>query len=689
MNKLNVKQNGFRDCAAACLLSIIRYYGGDASKEELNYLIKTDKYGTNAYNLIEGAKTIGFEGYGLKKSYNELLEYENLPVIAHTKVSNMYHYVVIYEINKKYIKIMDPACGFKKISHNRFKEIYLGTILFLYPIKEIPKLKNRDKLFSFIINNFLIYKNKIIKLMILSLIITILSIIINTYLKVYIDYVLINYSNKLLITISICFIMVIFLKNIFENIRSKLLINIKLIISKSVTNMSFNHIMNLPYHHIKSKPTGEISSRLYNLENFKDLVSTIMLNIFVNIFLVIVSMIILIILNKSLFLISIIIIMFYSVIVFFYSIIFNNEINELQIEEGIYSSKLIESLNGYETIKNLNLINEIVDNVNISYSKYLNKYKLFEYSYSNEKTFKEIINDLGMLFISILGLIFVRKNFMTIGDVIMFSSLVLFFTEPIKELLNLVPSIKYASISYERINDLLMIEKENTNNENVKMISGDISISNLSYSYNNTTNILKGINLNIKKGEKILIHGESGIGKSTLAKLLLKYINSYKGTIKINDISLKDINNDIIRNSFSYISQNEVLLTDTIKNNIILNRNIKEEKYNEVIKMCNVDKIIDNKPLRNNFLIEEDGFNLSGGERQKIILARGLLKKFNILILDEALSEVGFEEEINIIKEIFKKYKNNTIIYISHKKEIIDFFENKYLIEWKGGKDAY
>ena len=483
--------------------------------------------------------------------------------------------------------------------------------------------------------------------------------------------------------------MVIFLKNIFENIRSKLLINIKLIISKSVTNMSFNHIMNLPYHHIKNKPTGEISSRLYNLENFKDLVSTIMLNIFVNIFLVVVSMIILIILNKSLFLISIFIIMFYSIVVFFYSIIFKNKINELQIEEGIYSSKLVESLNGYETIKNLNLINETVDNVNSSYSKYLNKYKSFEYSYSNERTFKEIINEIGMLVISILGLIFVKKNLMTIGDVIMFTSLVLFFIEPIKELLNLVPSIKHASISYERINDLLMIEKENSNNENKKMISGDISISNLSYSYNNTTNILKGINLNIKKGEKILIHGKSGIGKSTLAKILLKYINNYNGNIKINNINLKDINNDVIRNSFSYISQNEILLSNTIKNNIILNRNIKDEEYNEIIKICNVDKIIDSKPLRNNFLIEEDGFNLSGGERQKIILARGLLKKFNILILDEALSEVGFEEELKIIKEIFKKYKNNTIIYISHKKEIINFFENKYLIEWKGGNDAY
>ncbi len=686
MNKLSVKQNGFRDCASACLLSIIRYYGGDISKEEISYIIKTDKYGTNAYNLIEGAKSLGFDGYGLRKTYDELIEYDNLPVIAHTNVKNMYHYIVIYEINKRYIKIMDPEYGIKKVSHEYFKKIYLGVIIYLYPVSKIPNIKARDKLFNLIFKYFIINKNKLVKLMILSLVVTILSIINNMYLKVYIDYILNNYSLKLLILITICFIVVIFFKNVFDNIRSKLLINIKILVSKNITNTSFNHIMNLPYHHIKSKPTGEISSRLYNLENFKDLVSTIMLNIFVNIFLVVISMIILIILNKSLFLISIIVIILYSIIVLIYSIIFKNEINEIQISEGVYSSKLVESLNGYETIKNLNLINETADNVNCSYNKYLNKYKLFENSYANERMIKEIINDLGMLFVSILSLIFVRKGLMTIGDVIMFTSLVLFFTEPIKELLNLVPSIKYASNSYERINDLLMIEKENTNNRNKKMINGDISISNLSYSYNNTTNVLNNINLNIKKGDKFLIYGKSGNGKSTLMKILLKYFDEYKGIIKINDINLKDISRDTIRNSFSYVSQNEILLSDTIKNNIVLKRDISDKKYNEIIKICKVNEIIDKKPLRGNFLIEEDGFNLSGGERQKIILARGLLKKFNILILDEALSEVGLEEELKIMKEIFKKYSDKTIIYISHKKEIISYFEKKYLFEEKGEK---
>jgi ATP-binding cassette subfamily B protein len=197
---------------------------------------------------------------------------------------------------------------------------------------------------------------------------------------------------------------------------------------------------------------------------------------------------------------------------------------------------------------------------------------------------------------------------------------------------------------------------------------------------------MNNINLNIKKGDKFLIYGKSGNGKSTLMKILLKYFDEYKGIIKINDINLKDISRDTIRNSFSYVSQNEILLSDTIKNNIVLKRDISDKKYNEIIKICKVNEIIDKKPLRGNFLIEEDGFNLSGGERQKIILARGLLKKFNILILDEALSEVGLEEELKIMKEIFKKYSDKTIIYISHKKEIISYFEKKYLFEEKGEK---
>lgn len=683
-NKLSVKQNGFRDCASACLLSIIRYYGGNISKEEINYIIKTDTYGTNAYNLIEGAKRIGFDGYGMKVTFNELLKYKEIPVIAHTKSSNMYHYVVIYEINKKNILIMDPISGLKRVSHKEFDSMYLETILYLYPIKTIPNIKIKDKIINNIFLNIIQDKKNIIKLILLSILITIFTILLNFYLKVYIDYIYVKFSIKLLLLISIYFFIIIFLKNIFENIRSKILINVKLNISSNITNDATKHIMSLPYCHFKNKPTGEIISRLDDLENFKELISTIFLNIFVNILLVLSSTLILLLINKTLFFIGIIIVIAYAAIVLVYSRIFKNKILNVQESEGQYKKELVESINGYETLKNLNILTNQIYKLKIKFNIFLKKLKNFEYSFNNEKMLKTIISDIGIIFIASIGIYMVNKKIITLGDLIAFISLILFFTEPIKELLNLVPSITYAINSYDRINDFLLIESERTNNMNKEMINGDIKVNNLSFSYNNIDNIFKNINLYIKKGNNYLIYGKSGNGKSTFIKILLKYIENYKGSISINNINLKDIDKDIIRNSISYISQNEILFSDTIKNNIVLGRNIKDNEYNEIIKICKVDNIIDKKRLRNNFLLEENGFNLSGGERQKIILARGLIKNNNILILDEVLSEIGFDEEKEILKGIFKKYEKKTIIYISHKKEVMNLFKYKYFFSKKG-----
>ena len=223
--------------------------------------------------------------------------------------------------------------------------------------------------------------------------------------------------------------------------------------------------------------------------------------------------------------------------------------------------------------------------------------------------------------------------------------------------------------------------KDKVDDYNYYDLKCDIKINNLSYSFNTLDNIFSNINLKIEYGSKFLIYGKSGNGKSTLIKILLKYLDNYNGEIYFDNINLKDISNKNISFNFTYVSQYNYLVQDTIKNNIIYYRNVSDKKYNEIIKLCNLEKLIDSKKERNSFIIEDNGFNISGGERQKIILARCLLKKSNYIILDEALSEVGLDEEIEIMKRIFDIYKNKTIIYISHKKEIIKYFKNKYQIE--------
>ena len=259
-----------------------------------------------------------------------------------------------------------------------------------------------------------------------------------------------------------------------------------------------------------------------------------------------------------------------------------------------------------------------------------------------------------------------------------------FFTEPIKSIIDLEPSLRYAKTSYDRINELLRVKQIDLKKDQT-IISGDIEIKNLSYSYNNVDYIFKNKSFKIEQNQKYLIYGTSGSGKSSFIKILLKYIDNYDGQILIDNKNLKDYSSGSINNSFLYISQNEELFSQTIKQNIILDREISDKKYINVLKMCKVDEIIEQKKLRDNFYIEEKGFNISGGEKQRIILARALLKNFNYLIMDEALSEVSYKMEKEIIQNIISNFKDKTIIYISHNELNKDLFENQ--INWKGGEN--
>ena len=124
--KIIVKQNGYKDCGSACLLSIMRYFGLEASQEEVSYILKTDIDGTSAYDIINGCKSFGFDGYGIHYTYEEIINNQiSFPIICHVKIDNMYHFIVVYKVKKDKIIIMDPASVKCKISKEYFKEIYL------------------------------------------------------------------------------------------------------------------------------------------------------------------------------------------------------------------------------------------------------------------------------------------------------------------------------------------------------------------------------------------------------------------------------------------------------------------------------------------------------------------------------------------------------------------------------------
>ena len=667
---LEVLQEDKNDCAAACISSLIKYYDGYMDLESIRLIINTTKEGTNAYDIINGVKEIGFESAGIKINFNALVN-EDMPLVAHVKKDNYYHFVVIYKVipERKKMLIMDPSIGLIKISYEKFNSMYLGTVLKLVKVKELPKLEKNNELLKVIISSSFKNKKTIIILSLLSLIVFILGVVSSLFYKVLID------DSTNILKYIYPFILIILIKLVLDFIRNLLMNNLNKNTELLLNKEMLNRLFRLPYSYYKNKTTGEIISRINDLSMIKDLTLDIVFNLFVDVLLVITSLILIGIISIKFLVISLIILILYLLISLIYNKLTNKRIRLLQESKGLYNHKLIESIEGLESISNLNLINNFINKVHSYFRDSCLENKKYNVCNIIITIFKEAILEISTLVILVLGIANMNEAF-TIGKVILVYMLYSNYVSAIKVFIDKLPDINYAYKNIEKVNGLL---KKKNDAVNFKTINGDIKAVNLSFK--RTKYLFKNISLEIKEGSKVILVGSSGCGKSSFLKILLKYFSSYAGNIFINDINLKDIDETIINNSFTYIGQNEKIFNDTIKNNILLGRRVNSELYETVINITRVNEIINSKGLRDNSIIEEDGFNLSGGERQRIILARSLIKNSNYLLIDEALSEVDDTLEKNIILDLIDKFRDKTIIYVSHKKNIQKLFKNKIFIE--------
>ena len=289
----------------------------------------------------------------------------------------------------------------------------------------------------------------------------------------------------------------------------------------------------------------------------------------------------------------------------------------------------------------------------------------------------------GIIIILILyrGFTSVINNNLSLGSLITYNTLILYFLTPIKNTLDFYKEFYYIKNSLIRINNLINYKYESLDLKQNITIRGNIHITNLNYSYNKHYSVLNNLTLDIEERSRVLILGSSGSGKSTILKLLYRYYEIGKNMIFINNKDLLNYDVADIRNNITYVSQNEYLYTDTIKNNIILDRNIPESKFITICKLLYIDDFVKDKPLAYDYIVEENGANLSGGERQRIILARALLKESNYLFIDEGLNEIDINLERKILKNLFLYYRNKTIIIISHRTDNMDLFDNVIYLE--------
>ncbi len=674
-----VIQQDLKDCGVACMQYIFTWYDGYLTLEKLREDTLTNVNGTNAYNIVTAFKKWGFDAKGVLVHDIQSKEL-NFPLIAHLRLKNgLEHFVVVREVINNNLYLMDPGKGYVKMNLTKFKELFTGHVILVSPRESIVKMQKGLTIKDLFLNILMREKYLFIKIILASLLWTILSIIGSFYLKVGSNLISSN-ADLLKYLITIFSIITIF-KIIFFYIREYYKNHLSNLVDVYLYPEFIKHIFYLPLKSIKTRSTGEIVTRINDLGNIKSLFTDILVSCLLDSVMMLLSMVILIFINWQLFLILIIFILIYALYGILTSkLIYKKVLENIQYQTD-FNSVIVEDIAALESIKNLNIIEIMLKRLEGVLAKFLHNNYRFTSSFNKITLGKDFILELCFLIINSYGFTKIIQGSLSIIDLFTFNLILSYCLEPVKNIVSVMPKYNYIKASFAKITEFINIEREDINESKVNL-DGDIVFENASFSYNNYDYIFKDLNLVIKNKEHTLLNGASGQGKSTICKLIYKEFNLNSGNILIDGVNTKDLSLSDIRDNILYVSQNEELITGTILENILLDRDVNQDYLKDILKICEIESIVKKKPLRYNSLIESSRQNISGGEAQRIILARALLKKVNILILDEALSEVDSKLESKIIKNIRAYFKDKTIIYISHKNQTRNF-ENIITI---GGK---
>ena len=670
-----VKQHDMTDCAAACLAMVCLHYKKETTITKLRDMMGTDLKGTNLLGLSNCADKLGFTSQAVRVDREGFLSDYTLPAIANILTKEgLSHFVVIFKITDKYIVVGDPAKDLIRMEIDEFYKSFTGAMLILKPNNEFAKGKIRgEKIFHRYLRLLLPQKKLFFYGILASLLMTILGIVSSVFNNVIYDEILPYKQENTLKMVLAVFLGVSIVQITVEFVRQWMMMHLSIRIDIPLMLGYFEHIYKLPMKFFATRKTGDITTRFSDAFTIKDVFTNIALTLIMDIGMALVTGVILFRMNTGLFAIIVFMTLISILLVFIFKQPYK-KINEEQMQQSsVLNSQIIEGLRAVETIKgNANEDTEL-ENIEREYIRSLRiGYK--EGMLSNvQGTISSLISGVGNLILTYAGIMQVIDGNITLGSMMAFMTLSGYFMDPVGRLVSLQLSIQEANISMKRISEIMDYEREQDSGndqcyQELEKVDGDIVLKNVTFRYGNRKPVLDNISFTIPKGKKVALVGASGSGKSTIAKLLLKYYEPESGEITIDGVDINEYSNDSLRRAVSYVPQNIELFSKSIYDNIRVSRmNATLDEVKEAAKAADAHDFIKKLPMQYYTYLEEAGNGLSGGEKQRIALARAFLKTNQFYILDESTSNLDFATENIIFDMIYNKFKDRSMLIIAHR----------------------
>ncbi len=683
-----IMQYSATECGVASLAMVFAYYNYPVSIESLRDKCGISRDGCSAKTLLNVARGYHFQADAYRMEWDDIKRLSR-PVIAYW---NFNHYVVLQIIGDK-LKVYDPEMGCLQLGRANFDKCYTGVVLDIYPtsLSCIPILKDRDDVVKTLFSGF----NK--ELLYLYLTVACLAIIIlsNSFLsRILIDHIISRQIYSWLFGF-------IFLMGLANFMHAVLIIIRKNTEFKFISKLFFikanaviDRLIKFPMVFYSVRHRGDMISALSRLEILLNNSLNGKLSININVILSVFILIFMAFCNLQLTVISLGVMAFYfSILLLVNKAIINEEVAGVR-DHGRFYTSVLTNINNIETIKSSGYENEAFDRWQSMFCKksdvMLRKSKL-EIVLDESKYIYHLLLNLTSLF---FGIRLVIAGQMTVGILLAYYAASLIFSEKIVVIFSAYKSCKMANASRGRLNDIINYDISprflHNNDQKINFNCQFVfEIKSLSFGYNPQVDcIFRGMNLSIASGEQLVLAGSSGCGKSTLARLLAGLYHASIGSVHLFGNNINNYPASQLSQLIAYVPQEASLFSGTLLDNIILFRVYDERLLKLAISIACLDGLVSERGLLAE--VEEGGGNFSGGERQRIDIARAVYQNTPILILDEATSALDSQTQYQVINNLSSLKK--TIVYVAHRLSAFSHcrivnMDNERLIHDVGWKD--
>lgn len=715
-----IRQHDKRDCGAACLAMVAGHYGLKLPISRCRELTKTDRSGTNLYGLVTGAEQIGLRAEGMSGTWEELMQgiadgEVRFPFVAHTISDGaMQHYVVVYGFRRGRLLIADPDGGKRlRLTGEEFVRRWTGYIAAFMPTDRFRRGNERKGSFARFFALLRGQYRKLAAILALSLVISLIGVLGSFVFQLVMDDFMTEYDTvseaeeaeehdhgekgplehalewaaRYAVGLEQVFLALICLYLLQAGVqlaRSYLIVLLSKKIDLRLTLTYYNHIIGLPVSSIALRQTGEYLSRFSDTATIRQAISTATLTLVMDTLMAVACGVILYLQNRRLFLVSLLMIALYAAVVLIFRKPIECSNRSMMESDARLQSYFKESIDGAETIKAARAEERVKEKTTKKFRAFVDAVLKSSMISAAQDTISGTIELIGTVIILWLGFSMALAGQVTVGSVITFYALLAYFTEPIKNLIELQPTVQVAFVAADRLNDVLDLRSEELEEAapEDEAPPGKWEVRGVEFRYGNRELTLRGVDLTLHRGEKIAIVGESGSGKTTLAKLLMGFYQPERGEILLDGRSISAVGLAQLRQKIAYVDQNTFLFSDTIANNLRLGA--AHASMEDIQKACQVShaaEFIQRLPMGYETPLDENGMNLSGGQRQRLAIARALLRKPQLLILDEATSNLDTITESGIRDTVFGLDSGLTCMIIAHRLATIKSCDRIYVMD--------